>query len=51
MQAVCVKVVTSSSVASSKLFGRVKYYWGFPEGHPVVSPPMGAYFRWAFVWC
>jgi len=51
MQAVCIKVVTSSSVASSKLFGRAKYYRGFPESRPVFSPPMGAYFTWAFIWC
>jgi len=24
---------------------------GFPEGRPVFSPPMGAYFRLAFIWC
>ena len=26
-------------------------YRGFPEGCPVFSSPMGAYFRWAFIWC
>jgi len=28
-----------------------KLYRGFPESRPVFSPPMGAYFRWAFIWC
>jgi len=26
-------------------------YRGFPECCPVFSPPMGAYFRRAFIWC
>jgi len=27
------------------------YYRGLPEGRLVFSPLMGAYFRWAFIWC
>jgi len=27
------------------------WYRGFPESRPVFSPPTGAYFRWAFIWC
>ena len=28
-----------------------KTYRGFPESRPVFSSPMGAYCRWAFIWC
>ena len=30
---------------------RFTFYRGFPESRPIFSPDMGAYFRWAFIWC
>ena len=26
-------------------------YGGFSEGRPLFSPTIGAYFRWAVIWC
>jgi len=47
----CNDIKNATHVKTIKLSACKRQYRGFPEVRPVFSPPMGAYFRWAFVWC